>query len=102
VPLDRYGVLVGVLHRSFRDPPDDQGRWFHVNLEVDAPAGRHRGAVDVVSMLSAVGVQWRLLTVPPRERSTTSGTRLSARGRAACSSTFSTQADRTDGDGHPA
>ena len=39
MPLDRYGVLVGTLHRSFRDTPDDQGRWFHVNLEVDAPAG---------------------------------------------------------------
>ena len=63
MPLDRYGVLAGVLHRSFRDPPDDQGRWFHVNLEVDAPAGRHRCAVDVDSKMSAVGVQWRVLSV---------------------------------------
>jgi hypothetical protein len=63
VPLDRYGVLVGVLHRHFRDRPDDQGRWFHVNLEVDAPAGRHRCAVDVDSKLSAVGVQWHVLTL---------------------------------------
>ncbi len=63
MPLDRYGVLVGVLHRSFRDRPDDQGRWFHVNLEVDAPAGRHRCAVDVDSKMSAVGVEWRLLTL---------------------------------------
>jgi hypothetical protein len=65
MPLDRYGVLVGTLHRSFRDTPDDQGRWFHVNLEVDAPAGRHRCAVDVDSKMSAVGVQWKVLVVAP-------------------------------------
>ncbi|WP_448628607.1 DUF2278 family protein [Geodermatophilus sp. URMC 64] len=64
MPLDRYGVLVGVLRRSFRDPPDEQGRWFHVNLEVDAPAGLHRCAVDVDSKMSAVGVQWKVLTLP--------------------------------------
>ena len=63
MPLDSYGVLVGTLHRSFRDQPDDQGRWFHVNLEVDAPAGRHRCAVDVDSKASAVGVQWKVLTL---------------------------------------
>ena len=63
MPLDRYGVLGGVLHRSFRDRPDDQGRWFHVNLEVDAPAGRHRCAVDVDSKKSAVGVQWKVATL---------------------------------------
>jgi hypothetical protein len=61
VPLDSYGVLVGTLHRSFRDRPDDQGRWFHVNLEVDAPAGRYRCAVDVDSKKSTVGVQWKVL-----------------------------------------
>jgi hypothetical protein len=63
VPLDRYGLLVGVLVRSFRDRPDDQGRWFHVNLEVDAPDGRYRCAVDVDSKMSAIGVQWKLLTL---------------------------------------
>jgi hypothetical protein len=56
-------MLVGVLHSSHRDRPDDQGRWFHVNLEVDAPAGRHRCAVDVDSKLSAVGVQWQVLSL---------------------------------------
>jgi hypothetical protein len=63
VALDSYGVLAGTLHRSFRDTPDDQGRWFHVNLEVDAPAGRYRCAVDVDSKASAVGVQWKVLTL---------------------------------------
>ena len=63
VPLDRYGVLVGALHRSFRDIPDDQGRWFQVSFEVDAAAGRYRCAVDVDSKQSAVRVQWEVLTV---------------------------------------
>ncbi|MDH2392512.1 DUF2278 family protein [Streptomyces sp. HNM0663] len=64
MPLDRYGVLSGTLHRHFRDQPDTQGRWFHVNLEVDAPSGRYRCAVDVDSKQSATGVQWRTLTLP--------------------------------------
>lgn len=62
--LDRYGALVGTLHGSVRDRPDDQGRWFHVNLEVDAPLGRYRCAVDVDSKQSDVGVQWKVLTIP--------------------------------------
>jgi Uncharacterized conserved protein (DUF2278) len=65
VALDHYGVLVGTLHRHFRDQPDTQGRWYHVNLELDAPAGRYRCAVDVDSKQSAVGVQWKVLTISP-------------------------------------
>ncbi|MDK1473351.1 DUF2278 family protein [Streptomyces sp. 549] len=61
MPLRRYGVLAGTLHHHFRDPPDAQGRWFHVNLTVDAPAGRHRCAVDVDSKQSATGVRWKCL-----------------------------------------
>jgi uncharacterized protein YukJ len=59
MPLDHYGVLVGVLHSHFRDQPDTQGRWYHVNLEVDAPAGRYRCAIDVDSKQSSTGVQWK-------------------------------------------
>jgi hypothetical protein len=65
MPLDHYGVLVGTLHGSFRDQPDTQGRWYHVNVEVDAPLGRYRCAVDVDSKQSDVGVQWKVLTVGP-------------------------------------
>jgi hypothetical protein len=65
MPLERYGVLVGTLYRSVRDQPDTQGRWYHVNLEVDAPLGRYRCAVDVDSKQSDVGVQWKVLTIPP-------------------------------------
>jgi Uncharacterized conserved protein (DUF2278) len=63
MPLDRYGVLVGTLHGHHRDDPDEQGRWFNVNLSVDAPAGRHRCAVDVDSKQSDVGVLWKVLHV---------------------------------------
>ncbi|MBT2406568.1 MULTISPECIES: DUF2278 family protein [unclassified Streptomyces] len=63
MPLDDYGVLAGTLHRHFRGRPDTQGRWFHVNLEVDAPAGRYRCAIDVDSEQSGTGVQWKVLTL---------------------------------------
>lgn len=61
MPLDRYGVLVGTLHSHYRDQPDTQGRWFHVNVEVNTNVGRYRCAVDVDSKQSATGVQWRTL-----------------------------------------
>ena len=63
--LDHYGVLVGTLFSHTRDQPDTQGRWYHVNLQIDAPLGRYRCAVDVDSKQSAVGVQWKVLTVAP-------------------------------------
>lgn len=63
MPFTRYGVLAGTLHRHFRDRPDEQGRWFHVNLEVDAPGGRYRCAVDVDSKNTATGVQWKTFTL---------------------------------------
>jgi hypothetical protein len=65
MPLDGYGVLVGTLTTHVRDTPDTQGRWFHVNLELTAPAGRYRCAVDVDSKQSETGVEWRVLRVPP-------------------------------------
>ena len=63
MPLDHYGVLAGTLTKHVRDTPDDQGRWYHVNLQVSAPAGSYRNAVDVDSKQSAVGVQWKVLVV---------------------------------------
>jgi hypothetical protein len=65
MPFVRYGALAGVLGGHRRDQPDDQGRWYHVHLEVDAPAGRYHCAVDVDSHRSAVGVQWKVLTLSP-------------------------------------
>ncbi|MFF5973542.1 DUF2278 family protein [Streptomyces sp. NPDC012769] len=65
MPFAHYGVLSGTLYRHYRDQPDDQGRWFHVNLEVDAPAGRYRCAIDVDSHKSNVGVQWKSFVLDP-------------------------------------
>ncbi|KQX49823.1 MULTISPECIES: DUF2278 family protein [unclassified Streptomyces] len=63
MPFTSYGVLSGTLHRHYRDQPDDQGRWFHLHLEVDAPDGRYQCAVDVDSHKSNVGVQWKTFTL---------------------------------------
>ncbi|MFB7244314.1 DUF2278 domain-containing protein [Streptomyces populi] len=65
MPLERYGVLSGTLYRHYRDQPDDQGRWFHLHLEVDASDVRHHCAVDVDSHQSNVGVQWKTFTLDP-------------------------------------
>lgn len=73
MPLDNYGVLVGSLTGHHRDTPDDQGRWFHVNLDVTAPAGQFRCAVDVDSKQSATGVQWRVTTIHPSQLPVLSG-----------------------------
>jgi hypothetical protein len=73
MPLDSYGVLVGTLTGHRRDTPDDQGRWFHVNLEVHAPGGTYRCAIDVDSKQSATGVQWRVTTVHPAQLPTLTG-----------------------------
>jgi hypothetical protein len=67
MPLDRYGVLSGTLVRHWRDTPDDQGRWYHVNLEVAAQGGSWRCAIDVDSKMSAVGVEWRVVTLRPAD-----------------------------------
>ncbi|GAA2626255.1 DUF2278 family protein [Dactylosporangium fulvum] len=67
MPLDRYGVLIGTLTGHHRDTPDDQGRWFHVNLDVTAPAGRYRCAVDVDSKQTTTGVQWRTSRIHPAQ-----------------------------------
>jgi hypothetical protein len=65
MPLPHYGVLVGTLTSHTRDTPDDQGKWFHVKLKVQAPLGAYQCAVDVDSKQSATGVQWKVLTVAP-------------------------------------
>lgn len=59
MPFDHYGVLSGTLYRHYRDRPDNQGRWFHVHAEVDAPGRRYHCAIDVDSHQSNVGVHWK-------------------------------------------
>ena len=67
MPLAHYGVLVGTLRGHTRDQPDTQGRWYHVNLDVEAPLGQYRCAVDVDSKQSAVGVAWKTVVVDPAQ-----------------------------------
>ncbi|WP_406864707.1 DUF2278 family protein [Streptomyces sp. HUAS MG47] len=67
MPFDHYGVLAGILKHHFRDTPDMQGSWFHVNLRVEAPDGVYKCAVDVDSHQSATGVQWKVFTVDAAE-----------------------------------
>ena len=73
MPLDRYGVLIGVLQSHHRDQPDTQGKWYHVNLQVTAPADLYRCAVDVDSKQSNAGVQWKRLTLSAGTISTVVG-----------------------------
>ncbi|MFF2197327.1 DUF2278 family protein [Streptomyces sp. NPDC058157] len=63
MPLDSYGVLSGTLHRHFRDRPGSTGSRSRVHLEVDAPAGRYRCAVDVAGPPSAGGVRWKVFVL---------------------------------------
>jgi uncharacterized protein YukJ len=63
MPLDHYGVLSGTLVSHVRDTPDDQGRWFHVNLTVSAAGRSYRCAIDVDSHQSDTGVEWRVVPV---------------------------------------
>jgi hypothetical protein len=59
--LTHYGALIGELTGHHRDTPDDQGRWYHVLLDVTAGGQSYRCAVDVDSKQSLTGVQWRVL-----------------------------------------
>jgi hypothetical protein len=64
MPFTHYGVLVGSLTSHFRDDPDDQGRWYHLHLTVNAGGSTYEAAIDVDSHASATGVEWKRLTVP--------------------------------------
>ena len=65
--LTHYGVLNGQLTGHHRDTPDDQGRWFHVMLDVTAAGAHYRCAIDVDSKQSLTGVQWRVLQIAPEQ-----------------------------------
>jgi hypothetical protein len=68
VPLrDGYGVLVGTIHRYFRDDTDDFGRYYHANLIVAAGPGRYRCALDGDSKQSSVGMEWRTVLLGAKD-----------------------------------
>lgn len=101
----------------------NEGRWFHVKLRLAAPA-TYECAVDVDSKKSDVGVRWRVLTVDPAAFAPASAFAPGYHALASTStngiwqdggvmterpdgrldafiSRFSSQADRTDQNGHP-
>jgi hypothetical protein len=62
VPLARgYGVVIGTVHRYYRDPVNDYGQYFHGNLVVQVPAGRYHCAIDVDSKFLPDGVMWKVV-----------------------------------------
>lgn len=62
-----YAVLIGTLTGYRRDTPDDQGRWYHVHLEIDAGGVAFEAAVDVDSKQSATGVRWKVVMATAAE-----------------------------------
>ena len=67
MPLANYGVLSGQLIGHRRDPPDAQGRWFHIHMDVSAAGGKYDCAVDVDSHASNTGVEWRVIPIQARD-----------------------------------
>ncbi len=67
---DGYGVVMGTVEEYYRDDIDDFGRYFHGNLVVTTPAGGYRCAIDVDSKSSAIGVEWRTVTLKSSELAT--------------------------------
>ncbi|MGH9163175.1 MAG: DUF2278 family protein [Vicinamibacteraceae bacterium] len=68
MPLrDGYGVLIGTIHRYFRDDTDDFGRYYHANLIVAARPGHYRCALDGDSKQSSVGMEWRTVLLGPND-----------------------------------
>jgi hypothetical protein len=57
---DGYGVLVGTVNSFVRDTPDNQGRYLHENVFVNAPAGRYHCAIDVDTHANTIRVEWRV------------------------------------------
>lgn len=64
MPLDHgYGVVIGTKERYYRDPVNHYGQYYHGNVEVRAPAGIYRCAIDVDSKNLPNGVQWRVVSL---------------------------------------
>ncbi len=68
-----YGVVHGTLSGTSRDTPDNQGRWYHVHLRIDAGTNIYGAAVDVDSKKSSIGVQWKVVAIDGADLSTLTG-----------------------------
>ncbi|UTY60492.1 DUF2278 family protein [Massilia sp. erpn] len=56
-----YGVVIGQKTRYYRDPPDNYGRYYHGNLNVQTPTGEYHCAIDVDPKAMPDGIQWRVV-----------------------------------------
>jgi len=62
MPLDHgYGVVIGTLHKYYRDAVNNYGQYYHGNVEVQTPAGIYKCAIDVDSKSLPNGVEWRVV-----------------------------------------
>jgi uncharacterized protein YukJ len=62
MPLNHgYGVVIGALHRYYRDPVNNYGQYYHGNVEIKTPHGIYKCAIDVDSKQLPNGVEWRVV-----------------------------------------
>jgi hypothetical protein len=57
--LPDYGVLIGNKTNYFRDAPDNFGKFYHGNIDVDVNGTSYRCAIDVDSQVTTI--QWRII-----------------------------------------
>ncbi|NOQ28166.1 MAG: DUF2278 family protein [Bacteroidales bacterium] len=68
MPLnDGYGVVLGTVDSYYRDDPDNFGKYYHEHIIVQTNNGNYQCAIDVDSKNSAVGVEWRTVTLKTSE-----------------------------------
>jgi hypothetical protein len=58
-----YGVVVGSIHKYYRDPPDHYGKYYHGNLLIDVQSAKYHCAIDVDSKNTDIGVEWCIVPV---------------------------------------
>lgn len=56
-----YGVVIGTLHKYYRDPINNYGQYYHGNVELQTPSGIYKCAIDVDSKSLPNGVEWRII-----------------------------------------
>jgi uncharacterized protein YukJ len=64
---DGYGVVIGAKSKYYRDNPDNFGRYYHGNLEIQAAGKIYHCAIDVDPKNTPDGVQWRVATIDRAE-----------------------------------
>jgi hypothetical protein len=59
--INPYGVVIGQKMNVHRDDPDNFGKFYHVQLDVQTGNGSYHIAIDVDSHQSDTGVEWRII-----------------------------------------